>query len=298
MSPLKQRFISIIGLAAFAATVAAQQPIAVTGTGDPNIDVPAVQSAVDHGGSVILMGHFSFDRPPATPPGATYNRMVTVSKSVVIAGGRDENGDLPTIKGGDWPFLVDAAGAQVTIQALHFVRPKSGAIWVYATGGLTVMGCRVQGIEATDEFGMQAGQTSAVSNAIFAGADPHPPSATQTGNPGNFSGTLAILNNDLDLEGTSGTLALGIVMFSVGKLPEKEVEIYVSGNKIRNTTEPAINSRYVGGRAYIERNLIKTGSLLGGSANPDAIRIVGAGSYLIAHNSIDLRLGGRSSHRH
>jgi hypothetical protein len=38
MSPLKQRFISMIGLAAFAATVAAQ-PIAVTAAGDPNLDV-------------------------------------------------------------------------------------------------------------------------------------------------------------------------------------------------------------------------------------------------------------------
>ena len=124
------------------------------------------------------MGHFSFDRPPTTPAGATYNRMVTVSKNVAISGSRDDNGDLPTIKGGDWPFLIDAAGAQVVIQDLHFIRPTSGAIWIFAAGGVAVIGCRVQGITASVEFQMQAGQPSPVSNAIFVGADPHPPSAT------------------------------------------------------------------------------------------------------------------------
>src|SRR5262249_26997656 len=42
-------------------------PTVVVGTGDPDIDVPAVQAAVDQGGDVILQGHFSFDRPPTIP---------------------------------------------------------------------------------------------------------------------------------------------------------------------------------------------------------------------------------------
>src|ERR1700733_8281604 len=111
MKDLKRVLISMIGAAAFGATLAAQS-VAVTGTGDPSVDVPAVQTAVDQGGSVILVGHFSFDRPPTAPDAASYNRMVTVSKSVAISGNRDQYGDLPTIKGGDWPFFVDAAGAQ------------------------------------------------------------------------------------------------------------------------------------------------------------------------------------------
>jgi hypothetical protein len=48
----------------------------VTGTGNPNLDVPAVQEAVDHGGSVVLRGHFFFDMPPPPAPGGSiYNRM-------------------------------------------------------------------------------------------------------------------------------------------------------------------------------------------------------------------------------
>ena len=55
------------------------QPATIVGTADPNIDVPAIQAAVDQGGQVILNGHFSFDRPPTKPDGAIYNRMVTLA---------------------------------------------------------------------------------------------------------------------------------------------------------------------------------------------------------------------------
>jgi hypothetical protein len=41
----------------------------VVGTVNPNLDVPAVQAAVDQGGQVILKGHFSFDTPPTIPAG-------------------------------------------------------------------------------------------------------------------------------------------------------------------------------------------------------------------------------------
>ena len=268
------------------AGAAAAQPVALTGTGDPDVDVPAVQAAVDQGGSVVLVGHFSFDRSPTTPAGATYNRMVTVSTNVVISGSRDDSGDLPTITGGDWPFLIDAAGAQVTIRGLHFVSPTSGAIWIFAAGGVVVSGCRVEGITASVEFGMQAGQPNPVSTAIFVGADPHPPSATQLGHPENFSGTLAILNNDLDVGGMAGTQALGVVMFNVGISADKGVFIDVSGNRIRNVTEPALNFRVIGGRVYVERNAVTTGSVSGGTSNPDVVRTVGTGTYLVAHNSI------------
>ena len=51
------------------------------------------------------------------------------------------------------------------------------------------------------------------------------------------------------------------------------------------STEPAINLRVIGGRAHIERNTVTTG--IAAAANPDAIRVVGPSSYLIAHNTID-----------
>jgi len=39
-------------------------------------------------------------------------------------------------------------------------------------------------------------------------------------------------------------------------IPGAEVETYVSGNHIRNTTEPAIEFRRVVGRVHIERNVL------------------------------------------
>ncbi len=267
----------------FAGTLAAKPVVA--GTGDPNIDVPAVQAAVDRGGRVLLKGHFSFDRPPTTPGGATYSRMITVSKSVVISGITDANGEMATIEGGNRPFLVDGGDAHVTIQRLHFVRPSANAISVYSAAGLEVTGCQIESVLPTLEFGKEAGLANPLSSAIFIGADPHPPNATFPGKPENFSGTLAILNNDIDVGAVPGTLILGVVVFAVGRSPDKEVNIYVSGNNIRNVTEPAINFRVVGGRAYAERNVVTTGAV--SSGNADAIRVVGIGSYLIAHNSID-----------
>jgi hypothetical protein len=106
------------------------------------------------------------------------------------------------------------------------------------------------------------------------------------GKPEKISGTLLIVNNDLDLAGgTAEDIAVGIAIFSVG-VPGAEVEAYVSGNKLRNVTEPAININRVVGRVYVERNVITTGSL-GLMGRIQAIRVVNLGSYLIAHNSID-----------
>jgi len=48
-------------------------------------------------------------------------------------------------------------------------------------------------------------------------------------------------------------------MFNVGRSPDKEVDIYVSGNNLRNATEPLINFRVIGGRVYAERNILVTG---------------------------------------
>jgi hypothetical protein len=285
MKVLNRRWILAVGAAAALAGSLAAQPVVVRGTGDPNIDVPAVQAAVDQGGHVVLVGDFSFDRAPTAPAGAIYKRMVTVSRNVLISGMPDDLGEIPTISGGNWPFFIDAFGSHVAIQGLHFVGPKAGAIWVYAVSGLTISNCRIESVEPTTEFAMQANVAGTLSGGIGVYGDPAPPSVTRPGHPENFSGTLAIVNNDIDMGAAPGTTSLGIVIFAVGKSPDEEVEIYVSGNNIRNVTEPAINFRIVGGRAHMERNVVKTGSVAG--ANADAIRVVGAGSFFIAHNAID-----------
>jgi len=88
-----------------------------------------------------------------------------------------------------------------------------------------------------------------------------------------------ITDNDLDLAG--GTVfdnVLGITMFSASQSPDREVDLYISGNRIRNITEPGINLRRIGGRAHVEGNVITTGPVSSQTTpRPEAIRVVNSG---------------------
>src|SRR5215510_10274579 len=257
----------------FAARAAAQT--LVVGTGNPDIDVPAVQAAVDQGGDVVLKGHFSFDRSPT---------MVLVSKAVTISGERgdhDDDGELTSIQAGQIPFYVEAPGAHVSIQGLRFIRPKKNAVLVYAVSGLVIASCKIEGAVPFDH------------GSVGIGIETGPVNITpmNPGKPENVSGTLFIVNNVIDVAGgTALDATLGVLMISVG-VPGAQVDVHISGNTIRNTTERSINLYQIDGRAYIERNVITTSTILG-SANvvfgrgTDVIHVTGTGSYLVAGNSV------------
>ena len=268
--------------------LAGLQPVVVTGTGDAKLDVAAVQAAVDRGGQVVLVGHFSFDLPPTKPAGAAYGRMVTVSKQVVISGKRDEQGNMPVIVGGFFPFLIDAPNSRVSIRGLRFVRPQGGAIWSYSVRGLMIADCRVEGVEPSAQLADYGGIGHPVAAAIFVGSNPIPPRAGLPDRSENNSGALSILNNDIDVGGTDGDQTLAICVFGVGKSPGKMANVHILGNKIRNITERAIAVDVVGGRVRIDRNVITTGFITGPSngIQPDVIHAVGSGQYFIANNSI------------
>jgi len=274
------RFIAgFVTVLAWAASAAAQT--IVVGTGDPDTDVKAVQAAVDQGGEVVLKGHFSFNRPPTVPTATAFVgglATVLVSKGVAISGAQDEDGEMTSIEGGTTPFYVEAPGARVTIRGLRFIRPRGDAIFVYAVSGLVIASCKIEGLEPLLGGG----------EGIDIVTSPGIPMPTNPGKPENVSGTLVIADNHIDAAGgTALDNTLGVLVFSVG-VPGAEVEVYVSRNKIKNTTEPAINFRRVDGRVYVERNVITTGSVSSQTApRPEAIRVANTGSYLIAHNSID-----------
>jgi len=258
--------------------------IVVMGTGDPAIDIPAVQSGVDQGGTVILKGHFSFTGTPtqAVAPllvtgGYPAAAEVLVSKAVSIVGEGDEDDEMTTIEGGTIPFYVDAPGQEVTISRLRFVRPTSDAILVHAASGLDLAFNRVEGLVPF----------AGVSEGIGINTSGAPPTPSSPGDPQNVSGTVLIQHNHIDATGgTAQDNTLGITIFSVG-VTGAEVEVHVVGNRISNTTETAINLRRVGGRADIEGNVIRTGSVAGGAARDQAIRVANLGTYRISNNRID-----------
>jgi hypothetical protein len=281
---MNRSFIAVaVAILAFGGTAAAQA-IAVVGTGDPKVDIPAVQAAVDRGGQVVLKGHFSFDAPPtvAEKPSILFTGapmgMVLISKAVAISGALDDQDEMTSIEGGINPFYVEAPGAVVTIKGLYFVHSKAVAIRVVAASGLAIASNRIEGVS----------REAANAAAIAVHTSPGPPGLNSPGQPENISGTVWIVNNDIDMQGTAGLNFLAIIAFAMGKSPDKEVDLHISGNNIRNSTERPINVYNVGGRASIERNVITTGVPVGSTTpSPDVIHIEGYGSYLIAHNSID-----------
>jgi hypothetical protein len=282
----------VLALAAIAGAIAlpinaAAQSTVVVGTGNPEIDVPAVQAAVNNGGKVILQGHFSFNGAPTVPTAGSDGAlaMVLVSQAVAISGaGDDDNSvadddDIATIDGGTIPLYVNAPGRSVSIETLRFVSPTHDAIFVYAVNGLTISSCKIQGIVPSPNAPGNPG----IDISTTGGPVPTP---AKPGHPENIYGTISVTNNKLDLTGGTNLVnTLGINVFSVGHSPDKEADIYVSGNHISNVTEPAINFRRIAGQVHVEHNMLTTGEVAG--ASPEVIRAVNTGIYLIAHNLIN-----------
>jgi hypothetical protein len=265
-----------------APALATAQPTVVVGTNNPDIDVAAVQAAVDQGGEVILKGRFSFDTDPtvvtALDAAGYPHAMVLVSREVAISGVRGDDDERTRIDGGTIPFYVDAPGAHVTIQGLSFAGPTAKAVFVYAASGLAITFCRIDGVEPLQHL----------SNGIAVITSPGLPMPANPGNPGNLAGTLLITNNDIDMAGgTNADNTLGIVVQSAGQTADNGVDLYVSGNRISHVTEPAMDFRRIGGRAHVEGNVVTTGSVVSAAnPGPEVIRMVNIGSYVIAHNLI------------
>ena len=258
----------------------------VLGSGDPDIDVPAVQAAVDRGGSVILRGRFSFARTPTKlvapllaanwyPPAAE----VLVSKAVTIAGVRDTQGVMTTIAAGTLPFYVDAPGEAVTIRGLRFVRPTADAILVHAARGLEIADTKIEGLVPF------AGGGEGIS-INTRGEMPLPASA---GTPESVSGHLVIAHNDIDATGgTTRDATTGIMVFSVGQSPDREVDLDIVGNHVENTTGSTLNIRRVNGRVRVLGNRLRT-SHESATGDDAAVRFVNTGSYLMANNAIECK---------
>ncbi len=260
--------------------------VVVTGTGDPAIDVPAVQAAVDRGGAIVLKGHFSFEVTPTKPVAPLLASgwyplaaEVLVAKEATISGVRDGDGAMTTIAGGTIPFYVEAPGQPVTIRGLRFVRPISAAILVSAVRGLEIASCKIEGVVPF----AGGGEGIAINTR---GEIPMP---ANPGKPENVSGHLLLARNDIDaVGGTTHAYTMGIVAFAVGQSPQAEVDLDVIGNVVRNTTESMINIRRVNGRVRVLGNRLSTGDEVANGAG-DAVRLVNGGSFLMANNSIECK---------
>jgi hypothetical protein len=147
---VRSGFVAVAFPVVLLSRVAAAQ-LVVQGTGDPAIDAPAVQAAVeqvDQGGSILLVGTFDF--------GDTGRVLLT--KDVEIVGQMDSTGSpLTKIVGGDWPLYSPlpampptAAGPNVTVANIHFEGAKGVAIHLAYTGGASIRNNRVTGMRGRE----------------------------------------------------------------------------------------------------------------------------------------------------
>jgi hypothetical protein len=208
---------------------------------------------------------------------------ILVSNEVTISGAWDEHGKMTAIDGGVIPFAVEAHGSRVRIERLRFVRPKLFAIFVDEVNGLEIESCAIEGVDPLPlpgSLGLSFGLGIYVSTVLGL------PTPERPGNPGNVSGKLSILNNQIRLD-VAADRGVGIMIVGVGNL-EKPVEVYISGNTTRDSTLKGINLTQIGGRAHIERNNVSMSVVSARHMGNSGIFCAGSGSYRIAYNLISV----------
>jgi hypothetical protein len=235
------------GAAAIVAAVASGRDTAqeVTGTGDPAVDVPAVQAAVTAGGKVTLVGTFDF--------GATGR--VVISRDVDIRGK-----DGATVKGGFFTFLsplpalpVTAPGPAIRIRGLSFDGALRSPIHVAYARSVEVRGNRIANVRPwvvtpanpavpIPGFRLQQG--------IILGTYYAYPSAVV---PGAFTGSVTVAGNDLEMTGDapSQTLCQGIVLMRGWGVKARIAENNIVGCS-RNAIEVLDNVRDEAGHGRID----------------------------------------------
>lgn len=277
--------ILVLGAVLGATAYRQAQPRLLIGTGDATHDVRALQEALDRGGEIKLQGRFSMAVPPTKPIAALLasgwypsSAQLLISKAVDITGVRDARGAMATIEGGTIPLYIDAQGQRVAIRGLRFVQPRHTAILVAAVRGLEISSSRIEGlVPLADGAG-----------AISINTRGEMPLPSSPGNPENVAGDLLIAHNEIDgIGGTSQLPTAGVTVFSVGRSPDRPVDLDIISNHISNTSAPALNIRRVQGTVRVLGNVLETGPETVGDV--DAVRLVGAGSMLMSNNTVECK---------
>lgn len=179
--------------------VAAGQAV-VGGQNNPAVDVPAVQAAVDQGGSVLLVGTFDFGDAGR----------VLLRKDVDISGEIVGNATpVTTIRGGDWPFYSPLPaqmpptqpGPKVTVQYIHFDGAKGVAVHLAYTGGASVHNNKMTGLRGRFlRFGPDKRVNFRRNGVVIGPFDSRPQTDIQI-TPLLVSGSIEVFDNDIDSSG-------------------------------------------------------------------------------------------------
>jgi hypothetical protein len=209
----------------------------VTGQSNPDLDVKAVQAAVDNGGSVLLKGTFNFGQ----------KGRVNIKNDIEVIGESDAKGNPVTkINGGFWTFHsplpttelpLPGPGPKMKIKNIHF----DGAIWTPMhfpyTSGAEITGNKITNVHAFPiPLKWPGGEKLLVSaGPLFGTRFAHQDKIL----PGATTGNLIVTDNNIDLrcENPEMTMAQGVFfLWTWG------ATIEITRNKIRNVSRNSIES--------------------------------------------------------
>jgi hypothetical protein len=165
-------------------TAQAEQSIIITGQNNSTVDIPAVQSALDRGGTVLLKGIFNFGNDGS----------VIITKDVDIAG---EKGTM--VRGGRLTFNAKVppqlppanAGPRVSIRDIHFDGAAFAPIHLAYINGAVVQGNKITNVNAvmyTEKMDTNSG--------IIIGPRVLRPTAYAAG---VSTGTIILKDNEIDI---------------------------------------------------------------------------------------------------
>jgi hypothetical protein len=231
--------IGFLGFLPQSASAASSQPYdsMVTGTGNPEQDVKAVQDAVNQGGTVLLKGTFDFGQ----------KGRVNITKGVDITGESDSKGTpLTKITGGFWTFYsplpatelpLPYHGPKIKIKNIHF----DGATWAPMhfpfTSGAEISGNTITNVHPFSVPRKWKGGEKLLVNAgaILGTYFAHKDSII----PGAATGHLIFENNRVDLKCENPKMTMGQAAFFIRTWG---ATIEIKGNRIRNVSRNSIES--------------------------------------------------------
>jgi hypothetical protein len=207
----------------------------VLGTANAEIDVKAVQEAVDKGGTVLLKGMFNFGQ----------KGRVNIKNDIDIIGETDITGrPMTKIMGGFWTFHsplpstelpLPGPGPKIKIKNIHF----DGATWTPMhfpyTSGAEISGNKITNVQpyAVPMKWPGGDKMLRVAGAILGTRFAY----TEKILPGAVTGHLIFANNKVDLKCTNPEITLGQGAFIIWTWG---ATIEVKGNTIRNVSRNAI----------------------------------------------------------
>jgi hypothetical protein len=241
MNPRKNLWITMTTAGLFIFLVAAGTLYAydsvVTGNNNPELDVKAVQEAVDKGGSVLLKGTFNFGQ----------KGRVNIKNDVEVIGESNGEGNPVTkIMGGFWTFHsplpstelpLPGPGPKMKIKNIHF----NGATWAPMhlpyTSGAEISGNKITNVHPfAVPLKWSGGEKLLIQDGIILGTRfAHKEKIL----PGAVTGHLIVENNKIDLRCKNPKITLGHAIF----LPWTwGATIEIKNNRIRNTSRNSIEA--------------------------------------------------------